>query len=385
MKKIGCVLAYCNNYGTMLQSYATLRMIQSLGFSCEIIRYKKHLSFKRKLTLIINYIRIGDFASKKRLLHNKICYKLYPQYREGKNNKKKAFLKFANKHLIPFFKEYDGYDELKKGAFRYNLVLVGSDQVWSLMSLYSGFYNLLFVDSTIPKVAYASSFGVSSIPPFQHKATKAYLDRFAKIGVREESGKKIVESLSANSATVVADPSMFLTKEEWENEIKDIKIETPFPYIFCYFLGNSKKHRDEVCQLKKITGCKIIAICHNDEFVKSDENFADFLPSDVGPLEFVKYIKDAKYVCTDSFHGAVFSIIFHKQFLSFYRFKHTLKGSRNTRIDNILSKFDLSDRIYKGDIGVMLNDIDYCKVQGELDLFRNMSIDFLKEELSLAL
>ena len=92
------------------------------------------------------------------------------------------------------------------------------------MSLPNKFFNLLFVDDRVRKVAYASSFGVSEIPSFQRKATGAYLNRFYKIGVREQRGKEIVEELSHQKATVVVDPTMLLSRKEWEVEITNISL-----------------------------------------------------------------------------------------------------------------------------------------------------------------
>ena len=384
MKKVGCVLAYCNNYGTMLQSYATLRKIESLGYSCEMIRYVKQLSLIQKMQLFLRLLRVGEFSSQKRRLLSIINRKRYPNYSRNKMVKDKAFNHFSCAKLKTYFKEYRGYDALKTGSKNYDLVLVGSDQIWSLMSLYGGFYNLMFVDDSIPKVSYASSFGVTSIPLFQQKATKTYLDRFDKIGVREQSGKIIVDSLSVNKATVVADPSMLLTAQEWEKEISEAEISYHEPYIFCYFLGKNKRHREAVEKLKETTGCRIVAVCHNDEYVKCDENFGDYVPYDVGPLEFLKYIHEAQYVCTDSFHCSVFSILFHKKFMSFYRYQSDSNGSRNTRIDNLLSRFMLTDRIYNGDVGVIHADIDYDAVDRKLKDYRDESQTFLENELKLA-
>ena len=384
MKKIGLVLAYCNNYGTMLQSFATLKKIQSLGYECEIIRYKKHLSCWQKICLLFNLVRIGDFSSHMRIVKNTVNSRIRPSYKKGKVTKDNSFKKFAEKKLLPFFNEYNGYEELHEGSKNYSLVLVGSDQIWSLISIYGGFFNLMFVDDSVPKVSYASSFGVTSIPSFQQKATKVYLDRFNKIGVREESGKTIVDSLSVNKATVVADPSMLLTAQEWETEMSNIAIEHREPYIFCYFLGRNKKYRGGVEELKNTTGCHIVAVCHNDEYVKSDEGFGDFVPYDVGPLEFLKYIHEAQFVCTDSFHCTVFSILFHKKFMSFYRYQSDSNGSRNTRIDNLLSRFMLTDRIYKGDIKLIMSDIDYEVVDVKLKEFREESQTFLENELKMA-
>jgi hypothetical protein len=183
------------------------------------------------------------------------------------------------------------------------------------MSLYSKYYNLLFVDDSIPKIAYATSFGVSEIPVFQRKDTGSYLDRFEKIGVREESGKHIVDSLSNKKAEIVADPSMLLTREEWEIIAKEPNIVIDEPYILCYFLGKNLEARKAALKLKGKTGCKIVALCHNDEYFPSDNQLGDFLLYDIDPSNFIFLIKNASFVCTDSFHCSVFSILFHKQFM----------------------------------------------------------------------
>ena len=384
MKKIGCVLAFCNNYGTMLQSYATLKKIESLGNQCEIIRYSKRMSVCQKLMMLIRLLRIGEFSSQSRKVKRIANMKLYPSYKQNKAVKDNAFKRFSEEKLKPYFKEYIGYDALKKGSLNYNLVLVGSDQIWSLVSLYGGYYNLMFVDDSVPKVSYASSFGVTVIPAFQQKATKAYLDRMQMIGVREHSGKKIVDGLSENRATVVADPTMLLSPEEWEAEIANVKANKDKPYIFCYFLGKNKEHRRAAEKLKRLTGYEIVAVCHNDEYVKSDEEFGDDVPYDVGPLQFLRYIHDAAYVCTDSFHCSVFSILFKRQFVSFYRYQNGSKGSRNTRIDNLLGILHLSERVYNGDVSIAQRPINYKFVMERLADYREESLRFLNKELSLA-
>ena len=76
------------------------------------------------------------------------------------------------------------------------------------------------------------------------------MDRFYRIGVREKKGKEIVDTLSHQKATVVADPTMLLSPEEWMEEIKDSKVKETEPYIFCYFLGTNMEAREAARQLK---------------------------------------------------------------------------------------------------------------------------------------
>lgn len=386
--KIGCVIAYTpghNNYGTSLQGYAMLKKIQQLGYQCEVINYKKCLTLNQKLHFIINAIRSGEAKTLYARLVRKRILQKHPQYAEGIRLRTEAVNKYKEKKLIPLFHEYVGYDALHEGSKNYSAVVVGSDQVWTPMSLPNKFFNLLFVDDSVPKIAYASSFGVSEIPQFQKKATGKYLNRFAYIGVREQRGKEIVDSLSHQTAQVVADPTLLLSREEWEAEISDSPINETEPYIFCYFLGNNQNARKAANKLKAKTGLKIITIRHMDEYVPEDEKFGDEAPYYVDPNDFVKYISKATYVCTDSFHCSVFSIIFHRQFMTFYRFANTSKTGRNSRIDSLFNVLGINKKhIYNGeDIQKNINEpINWQEVDRNLSQLRNESIEFLNKALN---
>ena len=385
-KKIGCVIAYSdnhNNYGTSLQGFATIKKIRDLGYDCEIIRYKKQLTLFEKIKLIYLMFRCGGTMDKIRIVKERLNMKLHPMYKKNIQERTDAVNEYKLKRLIPLFHEYVGYEKLCQGSLNYDVVLVGSDQVWTPLSLYSKYYNLLFVSDWVPKVAYASSFGVSIIPSFQHEETKRFLNRFNKIGVRDIRGKEIVETISDNQATVVADPTMLLTREEWQQEIAESDIQEKEPYIFCYFLGTNQEAREAVNNLRDQTGYKVVAIRHMDEFVPSDDVFGDEAPYNVSPNDFIKYISEASYICTDSFHCTVFSIIFQRKFLTFYRFKKHSLTSRNSRIDSLLEYFDLSDRLYNSDICSIKNNIDYNDVNRKLSILREESIIFLKNALEL--
>lgn len=386
-KKIGCVIAYRpnhNNYGTSLQGYAMLRKIKDMGFNVEVVYYKKQLSLMQKLAFVWNAVRVGEGKQILQRLNSGNVMKKYPQYAKGIKERTKAVNGYKEKKLLPLFHECCGYDALHEGSKNYDVIVVGSDQVWTPMSLPNKYFNLLFVDDSVRKVAYASSFGVSVIPPFQRKATGAYLDRFYKIGVREQKGKEIVDTLSHQTAQVVADPTLLLSRKEWEEEIAvapNYSVNSDEPYIFCYFLGTNQEARKAAKELKAKTGYKIITIRHMDEYVPEDEQFGDEAPYDVDPNDFVRLISKAAYVCTDSFHCTVFSIIFHSQFMTFYRFAQGAATGRNSRIDSLFSLFNLKDRLFRGDISVIDATIDYEYVDERLKSLREDSVDFLRKAL----
>ena len=383
-KKIGCVIAYRKNhtnYGTSLVGYALLKKIQQLGYDVEVINYVKRLSFADKVRYAVNAIRCGEW---KRLCELSDFRRGTdnPSYKEGQETRIKAVEKYKAEKLYGLFRNYTGLHALQEGSGNYNTIVVGSDQVWTPLSLPNKFFNLLFANDSVRKVAYASSFGVSEIPAFQHKATGAYLDRFYRIGVREQRGKEIVESLSHQKAAVVADPTLLLNGKEWLEEVRNSRVEETGPYIFCYFLGTNREARKAANELKARTGYKIVTIRHMDEYVPEDENFGDEAPYDVNPNDFVKYISNAAYVCTDSFHCSAFSIQFHRRFMTFYRFAVGSRTGRNSRIDSLFSTLGIGrEHIFNGDITQIDSPINWNAVDEKLESLRKYSIGFLQSAL----
>ena len=206
------------------------------------------------------------------------------------------------------------------------------------------------------------------------------------MSVREDTGVKLVKELSDKEAKLVCDPTLLLTKKEWE------EIETPGriikdKYILCYFLGKNIQHRKFVERLKKETGYKIVSLNHADEYVKYSDIYADITPYDIGPKEWINLIKNAEYVCTDSFHGTVFSILFNKVFFDFRRYNSKNKNSTNSRIDSLLKIAGISnERILSGteDVKQVLQmKIDYKKVNKNIDEFRKNSKEWLFNALKI--
>lgn len=104
-----------------------------------------------------------------------------------------------------------------------------------------------------------------------------------------------------------------------------------------------------------------------------------------GPREFLGYVKNAKSVVTDSFHGTTFSLIFNKDFYAYERFSNDDPINQNSRIYNILDKADVHSRLIKYNNPINFkkpSDIDYKKVNLNLDKEINKSLKYLKTNLS---
>ena len=339
-KTIGCVLAVRknnhNNYGTSLQAYATVKILQSIDLNVEIIRYNKNRSLLKTLLALPNYLRSGGKSELLIRINKKVNGLFLKNFKTNNHIRNIAVENFKETFFEPLCRYFNGYEELKNGAKNYDICMVGSDQLWHPMGFASNFYNLLFVDDNIPKIAYAASFGISQIPIFQKEGTKKYLERYDWISVREQAGKNIVENISSKKADLVCDPTMLITKEEWVTFASSSKYNISEPYIFCYFLGEREDIRKQAQLLSDKTGYKILIMRHVDKFQKSDETIGDIVPYDISPIDFVHLLYKAEIVLTDSFHGTIFSIIMEKKFLTFYRVKPQIP-LLHSRIDAYLT------------------------------------------------
>lgn len=384
MKRIGVCACYnTKNYGSMLQALATCRELEKLGFEQEIMRYSR----KKTISLIMRSLgRIPEHIAGKAKKHKEAQrIAAYPEIQRGIAERNACFDAFMNQTFTSLSPVYDTFSELRKAAAGYDAVLVGSDQLWRPESYSTGFYTLEFVPDNIPKIAYATSFGVSQIPANKVSAAKKFLSRIEYVSVRELRAAEIVKEVVGRDVPTVVDPTLLFNAAEWNEiiPIRPVKAAGEH-YIFCYLLGSNPEHREAVEKFARKKGCKIVTIPHLDEFVEGDLTFGDCQLYHVGPAEFVNLIRHAEYVCTDSFHGSVFSILNHKQFVTFNRFAEGSKNSRNSRIDSLLHQTELSARHCK-DFSRIENQIeekiDYVQVEIHLSEMRKMSLQYLENAL----
>lgn len=378
-----------NNYGTSLQGLATVRIIQSLGYPFRIIRYIKQRSIWNIIKTLPGYLRSGAIDSLKIRRRNKKMRMKHPEYVENIKIRTDKCNAFKQKYFEPLCDYYKGWKALTEGSKNYDVVFVGSDQVWSPLSLYAGFYNLMFVDQSVPQFSYSSSFGKSFIMNHQKKGVARFLNKMDAIGVREVRGAEIVKELTGRNAIVVADPTLLLDKEEWEQLICESKAKIDEPYMLCYMLGPRKDNREAVTHLGKSLGMKVVTFNHMDWYEPADENFGDINNYDSDCLDFVKLLSEAEYVVTDSFHCSVFSILFHKNFLTFYRLNQTDKKSSHSRIDSLLGLMGVDNHAAKtvSDINTLADiikeNINWQDVDERLNKLRMSSINFLRKALEL--
>lgn len=379
MKKIGIVGAVNHNYGSILQTFALQKAVQNLGYYTEIIRYCEPLRTK------FRRLRNFDYAiSRLKIVQRKLMMTLvYRKHNHNLSMRSASFRSFIDSRLN-FSILCNSHSELKKIVSNYDIFLLGSDQLWRPENLLMDYFTLNFVPDQIRKVAYAQSFGVNKIPKKMQPNYSAFLSRFSYLSCREKLGVELIKQLTNRDAKWVCDPTLLLSAENWVQYMSsDVKYDEK--YVFCYFIGDNPNQRKLSMEFARQKGCKVVALIHIDEFILSDEKYADYTPYNIGPSQFLYLINKAEYVMTDSFHGTVFSLLFHKEFFTFNRFKNGIKKSTTSRIDSLLDAVNMMDR--KMPFGLCLDNLQHASaicyehIDEKLAEFRMNSMKYLIQSL----
>ena len=383
--KVGIASCYYNrNYGSMLQAYATQKIIEKLGYKAITIQCLPPINYMTQSKIKYYFHKIGNIdivRSKIRQQKGKTNAGSNSEYLRNRTIRNEKFDEFYKKY-IHLSELNETREDLTQLASSMDAVIVGSDMLWHPINIEHDYYTLTFVPDPVKRISYATSFGTTSIPKYQRKRAKDFLERFSAISVREQSGVQVIKDLGVSKQVkVVLDPTLLFNAEEWM-VIQKVEPIIEDKYIFCYFLGVNQEHRRLANELKKKTGHKIVTLPHLDEYVANDEQFGDYQLFNIGPSEFVNLIRNAAYVLTDSFHGTCFSILNHKKFMTFNRFQAKNTQSTNTRIDSLLGNLHLEKRrVLSSDFDICSlidEDIDYNTADGMLEHMREASLKYLK-------
>lgn len=380
MKSIGIItIVKVNNYGAELQAFALQKKIEQLGYSSEIIDYIYYKNWrfhdtKESCPLIPmgNKARIS-YLIKYRLI-NFILDKIVPLFHKPTSKRLRRFDDF-HKYNTRFSRSYRSMQQLYNTCIDYDIYVVGSDQVWNPAASSSiEPYFLTFAPKNTKKFSYASSFGVATIPSGIQERMATLLGNIDTISVREDSGITLVKQLTGKDALLVVDPTLLLTKEEWNNYMKPYP-SMPRHYVLIYQLSESNVIVDAAMKIGRERNMPVYRICKRSFRVEKNDGVINIL--DAGPAEFLSLIAKADYLVTNSFHGTAFAVNFN---IPFYTIVSSKKNN-NSRMVSLLKLLDLSDRLVEEDICEDSIDptksIDFKKPNDSLTAFRNKSMTYL--------
>ncbi len=386
-----------DKYGTVLQAAALSRVLQKMGHEAQVIHYYPHRSV---------YTLPGGSA-------RKAAVQAYRDQRKVQGNPRivgklagEKFNAFREKHLH-LTRYCATLPDLESLNDEYDAFICGSDLIW-LPRYFDPHYYLDFVRNPDKMIAYAPSILDEGC---MDKDVIAEMDklirRFHHLSVREESGRKILDSVFDIHTEEVADPVLLLDAQEWaemtaphaltpqsadeqetsdekpedtqEETAEDTAKEPQRGYVLACFQGHNKAYWGAVDGLaaRLDLDVKIIPIYEKDQKRK------DCIREAVGPEEYVDLIRKADYICTDSYHASALAILFHKELCCFARYTERTQLGRNSRIRHILDTVGLLGRLYDPEAPLenYLEKIDWIPVNFKLDALRLKSMNYLEQAL----
>lgn len=332
------------NYGAVLQTFSLSRYLTKKGNTVSIVDYYPVEDEK-------DFDIFRSWFSPRGFIYN-ILVLPYSLRLKNRKNKFKEFVE----HKLQLTQRVYTPAELSRLDGIFDAFVTGSDQVFNPVNENSiKAYYLTFANNA-KKIAYAPSFGLSSFDEGLKEKLSSALCDFNGLSCRETKGAQFIEKCTNKSCPVVVDPVFLTSKEEWLTEVSHIKPIIDGEYIFIYDLNGRESLLRMASKLKEIHDIPVVCLTTKKYGIHYN---VDKLLINVGPLEFVKYIADAKYVLTDSFHGLSFSVIMRKRFLSLIALEKS-----SERIFNLLNIIGEKKRIVTFD---KIESFEFQTIDEKLD------------------
>lgn len=361
-KKIAILTIYdLGNYGNRLQNYATVHLLQNMGYSVD--------------NLIVNYSSLKTILEKKikkKVIFDWNLFQENPNYVSSlpplEKKRYDSFKEFSYKYIPPQFVRYISRFPVSK-AGRYIRYFVGSDQVWNPTIKQAMDWSFLPFVPKRKRISWCASFGIDEITTQRERIAKN-LKRLKHISVRESAAAGIVNELTGKNAEVLIDPTLMLSAKDWlEIAEKPEKVDCEKKYILTYFLGGRSDRVNADIEKYRNQGYEIYNLM--------DETQPDVFVSD--PANFIYLISNASLILTDSFHACVFSFIFEKPFLVYSR--ENGGDKMMSRIDTLLEKMELKRKYVDSGLTNDVFEHDYskgkkvlCSEQEKVKLFLNKAL-----------
>lgn len=342
---------YINNFGAFLQAYSLQEALKEL--------------FPNDEVCIINYINLRHF-----IINTGGWFRFY----KGKENIQTWMQKIqlpatfarARKKHMNLSRVCLTVKDIEKLKLDY--IVVGSDEVWNYNESKGNAKVKFGVGLNNEKlVAYAPSVGQTEghVTP---NYVKTGISKFVAVSARDLLTEKLAEMIRQENIQRVVDPTfLFRIPVDPVDNVKQ-------PYILFYYCdGLAEKEKEKILQFAESNNLNVYGAG------ECDKRYTD-ITVNITPFQWVWMFRNAKYVITGTFHGAVFSMLNHRQFACYLT-----NPSRVKKVTSLLEEFQLGDRQCEGnasDILETLNrEIDYKKIENLFERRRKDSRKFLMETI----
>lgn len=359
--KVGLLTFHCApNAGAYLQAYSLQQHLLSLGHSVHIINYRPQYLYADRPKIRFKFC-LNTYLFKQCRFYFTIYPYLLKRFRK--------YLMFEYKYYY-LTRVYETVEELLKLDNDYDIIILGSDQIWN--DNFNGNEDVWFGDILSQKSRILVSYAASAGNQFLSEKHKNLLKRFRKIGVREKCLQEQLFCFGLQS-TLTLDPALMVDAKIWNKWFSPILDRK---YILIYQARCDKSIYRLAEELENRTKCKAVFVDQYELTIRS--KFKKFVAS---PDEFVSLIKNAEFVLTTSFHGTAFSIICQTPF-----YVVRLNDSGDNRIENLLYQVNLEDRMIDKSMHITTipEKIDFSRCSEKLSILQRESRRFLDDVLNLA-
>ena len=320
--KVGVLTFHrCINYGSYWQARCLVEGLTARGLDAVLLDHRSFRVDRREWTNAFRPTLPTPSAPEDR-----------PAYRR----KVRLFLE-AFETTLPMTAPFPLDHPEAAGAF--DAVVVGSDEVWNFRHpWYSGepvfFGEGLGADRLI---AYAASFGSHDAATCMGEDWAERLRRFRALSVRDENSRALVGSALGGPPPITLDPCLQFAKIAARPATAAGSGE-----IVVYGHSFPEWFSAAVRAFAREAGAPLISIGYRNAWA-DEQRIAQ------GPEAFAQMMAGARAVVTNFFHGCVFSIINRRPFVA------ALSGYRANKVQDLLDRLDLPDRLMTADAGA----IDY--------------------------
>lgn len=366
MKVLLVTLSDNENMGTFLQVHALGSVLQARGHRVELLNYT------RRWSGLAGGIRERMAKSDQPLFRRlaATAYGIVDHLRV-----RRRMFRFLRSE-IAVSRNYRDFESLAKSPPQADVYLTGSDQVWN--SVYNhGVDRVMYLDfapQDRPRVAYAASFGMDSVPGSEVEQTTRLLRKYRRISVRESSAKALIDGLGIEGAEHVLDPTLLLDLPQWSRFSERSKVDPSDPYVLIYSVEPNKNALalQVARRVADKLGCKVAMLTPN--------GFRKIIPgvdqawTNIGPAEFVRLFLKAKFVVVSSFHGTAFSLNLNRPFLSIRPDKYV------SRARDLLESCGLGERLIDDadfSDSLISTDVDFSATNAHFGNRRESSMSFL--------
>ena len=361
-----------NNYGSVLQTYATQRILEEMGHHVEIIDYwRQNNQLQARSEVLLQHEKLRPFRKVLKspgissltefLLKKKILWD------------RKPFDAFLSER-VNLTKPYHSYGELEADPPEADVYITGSDQVWN--SVWNDgvekAYFLSFVPENKRRIAFSASIGRTALDDCETELMGSELKKYHRISMREESGVQLLKDRLGIESVLTLDPTLMLSGRQWRDlcpgpsPLKD-------PYILVYQLNANDRMDRYAEQLAEKYHYKILRLSYG-RGNRQQKGKKWIRPS---VEDFLRAFQHADCVVTDSFHATAFALNLGLNFIS------VPPDQFSVRMKDILTLTHTEFKMltdYK-DLSLIERKMDQASVQAILSEMRKTSMGYLEEAL----